>query len=150
MTTLCGATMVIPKLRLKEVLQQLHTLRVIEEHNEERDRLSIGQTFPKTSETLFVSLQLLLNTSHLSLPSLCSQMNGPLACSRVLPVIFHVAGKIFSVLVDRYRLFSRNASPVVTRDAICNWMATQDRSWQRTVQIHIGRTRKGCLFFFLF
>ena len=28
----------------------------------------------------------------------------------------------------RYRLFSRNALPVVTRDVFCNWMATQDRS----------------------
>ena len=52
---------------------------------------------------------------------------------------------------ERYRLFSRNALPVVTRDAICNWMATQDRSWLRTVQFRIGRTRKRLLlFFFLF
>ena len=55
--------------------------------------------------------------------------------------------------VDRsthYRLFSRNALPVVTRDAICNWMATQDRSGPRTVQFRIGRTRKRLLLFFSF
>ena len=51
-----------------------------------------------------------------------------------------------------YRLFSRNALPVVTRDAICNWMATQDQSSQRTVQIRFGSTstRKGCFFLFFF
>ena len=49
-----------------------------------------------------------------------------------------------------YRLFLPNALPVVTRDAICNWMATQDRSWQRTVQFRIGRTRKRLFLFFLF
>ena len=47
-----------------------------------------------------------------------------------------------------YRLFSRSAFPVVTRDALCNWMATKDRSWHRTVQIRIGRTWKGSFLFF--
>ena len=48
------------------------------------------------------------------------------------------------------RLFSRNALPVVTRDAICNWMATQDRSWLRTVQFPTGRTRKRLLLLIFF
>ena len=85
----------------------MRPIRARRERYEERDRLFIGQTFPMTSETLSVPVQLVLSASHLSHKSLCSRMNGPLDRLKVLLVIFffffcHVAGKTFLVLVDRY------------------------------------------------
>ena len=66
----------------------MRPIRARRHRYKERDRLFIGQTFPMTSETLFVPVQLVLSTSHLSHKSLCSRMNGPLDRLKVLLVIF--------------------------------------------------------------